>query len=72
MKINVMVKKKDRKKYLLLEKRDYEILGKIYKLEKQKLSREDKKIINFIRTQLEKDWRKPLLVFLNGLSRKYK
>jgi len=67
-----MVKKKDRKKYLLLEKRDYEILGKIYKLEKQKLSREDKKIINFIRTQLEKDWRKPLLVFLNGLSRKYK
>ncbi|MDD3284613.1 MAG: hypothetical protein PHZ07_03400 [Patescibacteria group bacterium] len=32
---------------------------------------EDKNIIKFIRTQLEEDWRKPLIKFLNELSKKY-
>ncbi|OGN04835.1 MAG: hypothetical protein A3B99_00485 [Candidatus Yanofskybacteria bacterium RIFCSPHIGHO2_02_FULL_44_12b] len=62
---------KDQKRYVLGEKRDYQISAKIYKLEKYKLSSEDKKTVNLIRTQLEKDWRKPLLKILNHLLKKY-
>ncbi|MBI2096566.1 MAG: hypothetical protein HYT40_00165 [Candidatus Sungbacteria bacterium] len=61
----------DKKKYILKERRDYQILEMIYLLEKRKLSLEDKKIVNLIRTQLEDDWRKPLLKFLNKLAKKY-
>jgi len=66
------IKPEDNKKYLLLENRDYEILEKIYKLENKALSPEDKKIVSFLRTQLEKDWRTPLVKFLDKLLKRYK
>jgi len=62
---------KDKKRYVLGEERDCLILEKIYRLEKHPLSLEDKKTTNLIRTQLEKDWRAPLLQALNRLLRKY-
>lgn len=63
---------KDKKRYVLKEDRDYKILGLVYELEKCKLSAEDKLIVALIRTQLEHDWRKPLLKYLGQLLRKYK
>jgi len=66
------IKEKDKKKYVLGEKRDFSILEKIYELEKCQLSKQDKKDINLIRSQLERDWRKPLIKFLNNLLKKYK
>lgn len=68
IKINI----KDKKRYVLGEKRDYKILETIYKLEKKEISAEDKKILNLIRTQLKHDWRKPLIKFLDGLAKKYR
>jgi hypothetical protein len=65
------IKAEDKKRYVLGEKRDYKILEDIYKLEKYKLSPEDKKTLKLIRTQLEPDWRKPLIQLLNGLLKKY-
>ncbi len=71
--INAMgkVKPTDKKRYVLGEKRDYLILDKIYKLEKQKLSPDEKKMLKLIRTQLEADWRKPLLKTLEKMTIKY-
>jgi hypothetical protein len=66
------VRPEDKKKYLLLKDQDYEILEKIYKLEKKELSFEDKKMVKFLRTQLERDWRTPLVKFLDQLLKKYK
>lgn len=68
----MIIKAKDKKRYALVEKRDYQILEKIYQLEKCKLSVVDKKLVSFFRTQLYDDWRKPLLKFLDGLAKKYK
>ena len=65
------VKAKDKKRYVLKEKGDYEILEKIYQLEKCRLSSADKEVLKLIRTQLKDDWRKPLLKFLNRLEKKY-
>lgn len=62
----------EKKKYVLSTDRDFEILGKCKQLEKLKLNKEDKFLVNFIKTQLVKDWRKPLLKELNQLSKKYK
>ena len=61
----------DKRRYLLPEDRDYEILDKCKRLEKLQLSRKDRKLVEFIKTQLIKDWRKPLLDELNNLLKKY-
>ena len=63
---------KDKKKYVLAERRDYIILDKIYQLEKKGLSKEDKKLVKFIRTQLERNWRRPIIKFLDQLLKKYR
>lgn len=60
----------EKKKYLLLEKSDFEILGKCKELEKMKLNKADKEMVKFIKTQLERDWRKYLLKELNELLKK--
>lgn len=62
----------DKNKYILKEARDYQILKKIYQLEKYKLSIVDVKTLKLIKTQLENNWRKPLIKYLDGLIRKYK
>ena len=58
-------------KYILKEKRDFEILEKCKELEKKKLTKDDKLLVRFLKTQLEDNWRKPLLKVLNGLLKKY-
>ena len=75
MKINQEKKNKiraeDKRKYVLPEQRDLQILRMIYRLEKARLSDADKKYIRLIRTQLKADWRKPLIRFLQNLLKKY-
>ena len=66
----VNVKKTDKKKLLLEEDRDYEILEKIYLLEKKKLTKDQKELVRFLKSQLQDDWRKPLLRFVNELIKK--
>ncbi|HJX50306.1 hypothetical protein A3K73_00340 [Candidatus Pacearchaeota archaeon RBG_13_36_9] len=63
--------KSEKKKYVLKEKRDLEILGKCKALEKKKLSKSDKILVKLIKTQLEDDWRNPLLKAVNKLVKKY-
>jgi len=58
-------------KYVLKTKRDLEILRLGNKLSKLKLSKSDKKLASLIKTQLEKDWRKHLLIELRKLIKKY-
>ena len=60
----------EKRKYVLNDKDDLIILSKIKELEKRKLTEKDKEIIKIIRTQLEKEWRKPLINYLNKLLRK--
>ena len=65
------IKPLDRKRYILSTDQDYEILGRIYQLEKIKLSEKDKSLVKLVRTQLEHHWRAPILKFLNELLKKY-
>ena len=62
----------EKKEYVLSTNQDYEILGKVKQLEKQKLSVVDRRLIKFIRTQLRQDWRTPIIELLNDLSERYK
>ncbi|MBC8501133.1 MAG: hypothetical protein ISS25_03995 [Nanoarchaeota archaeon] len=66
------ITKKEKKKYVLSTDEDFEILAKCKQLEKLKLTKDDKSLVEFLKTQLEDDWRKPLLKKLNNLLRKYK
>jgi hypothetical protein len=66
------ITQEEKKEYVLSIDQDYEILGKIKRLEKQKLSVGDKKLIKFIRTQLKDDWRTPRVKLLNIILKKYK
>lgn len=70
--IKLKIKKTDARKLVLSDKKDLQILQIIYVLERKKLSVADRKLIKFIKTQLEKDWRKPLLEFAQDLLKKYK
>lgn len=62
----------EKKKYVLSKDADYEILDKCKRLEKLKLTKEEKFLVKLIKTQLEKDWRKPLLKMLKQYFKKYK
>ena len=59
-------------KYVLKTKRDLEILDSCNKLLKNKLSKSDKDLVLLVKTQLETDWRKYLLIRLDKLLHKYK
>jgi len=61
----------ERKNYSMPKKEDFAILNKIRELEKRKLSLRDKEVVKLIRTQLEKNWRAPLIEFLNKFLKKY-
>lgn len=66
------IKKTEMKSYVLLTDKDVSILKICKDLEKLKLSKEDKALVKLIKTQLEEDWRKPLINRLDLLLRKYK
>lgn len=61
----------EKKKYVLSKDADFEILAKCKRLEKLNLKFEDEFLVKLIKTQLEHDWRKPLLEVLNQLNKKY-
>jgi len=63
---------KDEKKYVLKERVDTEILLKCKTLENAGLTKEDRALVEFIKTQLEDDWRTPLLEKTDELIKKYK
>lgn len=62
----------EKKKYVLSLDTDFEILAKCKQLEKLKLTKEDKRLVKLIKTQLEENWRKSLLRMLTQLLKKYK
>lgn len=66
------INKVDRTKYKLPTKKDRDILDIIYTLERLNISSSDLMVVKLIRTQLEDDWRTPLLNCLSGLLKKYK
>ena len=67
------ITKEEKRKYVLSTKVDYEILGKIKQLEKIKLEKHEMQMVKFLKTQLEKNWRKPILNLLNKfLSKRIK
>ena len=67
----ISLTKTEEKKYVMSIDEDYEILSKVKELEKLNLSKEDKFLVKFIRTQLEHDWRKQIIQTLNKILRKY-
>lgn len=69
---NVKVGVADKKKYALSTDLDFEILDKCKKLEKTLLSKNDKEIVALIKSQLQDDWRAPLLKFLDILLKQYR
>ena len=58
-------------RYVLSEAQDMDILQLVKRLERRHLSASERAILRLIRTQLEADWRTPLLRFLRTLDRKY-
>ena len=68
---NIKLTPKERKRYVLGETRDYVILAKLKFLESRKLLKRDRDLLRLLRTQLERDWRKPLIKFLDQLLKKY-
>ena len=64
--------KSEKRKYVMSTDVDYEILEKIKFLERRNLKKEDAVFVKFMRSQLEQDWRKPLLKMLDKILSKYK
>ena len=62
----------EKKNYILKDKSDLVILSKVKKLENHKLNKKDKEIVKLIKTQLKKNWRLPLIKYLNRLIIQYK
>ncbi|NQV08366.1 hypothetical protein HQ529_00775 [Candidatus Woesearchaeota archaeon] len=62
----------EKKKYVMATDSDFEILGKCKQLEKLRLTKEDRSLVKLLKTQLEDDWRTPLIKFINKLMKKYK
>ena len=62
----------EKRNYLFLDKKDFIILKKIKLVEREKLNAKDKEIVNFIRTQLKRNWRNPIIKYLDKLLLKYK
>ena len=69
--MNLKINKYERDNYVLREKRDLIILFKIRLLENKILSQKDKELVNLIKTQLKRDWRAPIIGYLNKLIIKY-
>ncbi|MFH0739629.1 MAG: hypothetical protein V1819_00745 [bacterium] len=67
----IKVSPMEKKKYVLATDVDFEILDKCKKLEKLKLSQEDKVLVALAKAQLEEDWRKSLVKKLNQLLARY-
>lgn len=68
----ISLTKSETKKYVMSTDEDFEILARIKEIEKIKTFRkEDRILVKLIRTQLEHDWRTPLLKTLDKILQKY-
>ncbi|MBI4058960.1 hypothetical protein HY404_01835 [Candidatus Microgenomates bacterium] len=65
------ITKQEEKGYVLPNEEDYEILSLVKTLESRKLPENDREIVELIKTQLEAEWRQPLLDKLKQLLQKY-
>ena len=61
----------ERKKYVLSTKKDIYMLATCKELESKILSPEDKRLCRLIKSQLEEDWRKPLIKIIKDIAKKY-
>ncbi len=61
----------EKKSYVLAEKGDLKILFVCKELEKLELEKGDKAVVGLIKSQLQRDWRKPLLQKLSQLAKRY-
>jgi hypothetical protein len=66
------ITKAEKRKYLLPKHADLEILTKCKQLKKKNLNKDEKLLVKLIKSQLEKDWRKPLILKLNQLLKKHR
>ena len=64
-----MITSADRKRYVLKTKQDERIVEKIKRLEKKKLTKSQKKLVKFYRSQLKANWRDPLERFIDSMLR---
>jgi len=62
----------EKKKYVLWRSSDLDILSFCKILEKTNLKKNDKQLVKLIKSQLESDWRKPLIKTLKKIMRNYK
>ena len=62
----------EKRNYVMPDKNDFVILKKIKLLERNKLDVKDKEVVNLIRTQLKRNWRLPLIRYLDKISLKYR
>lgn len=60
----------EKRNYVMNDKADFVILGKIKELEKRGLGKADKAVLKLIRTQLKRDWRTPLVKYLDKLLKR--
>ena len=65
MKKEFKVTLSEKKKYVLAKDADFDILAKCKQLEKLRLTKGEGLLVKLIKTQLEDDWRKPLIRKLN-------
>lgn len=61
----------EKKVYVLRTRADIEILAGCKRLQKLRLAKRDNEIVKLIKTQLKREWRKPLLQKLNKLLKRY-
>ncbi len=66
----IKITKIEKKRYAFPKKIDLDIFIRIKKLENKKLNKEDKRMLKFIKSQLEYDWRKPLIKELEKIEKK--
>jgi hypothetical protein len=67
---NMKFPPKPKSAYILSKAQDKRILRKLNKLVRKKSSKIDFKLLKFLYSQLETDWRTPLEKFVDGLLKK--
>ena len=61
---------KPKTKYIFVNRQDRRIFSKLNKLSKKDLTKEEQKILKFLYSQLEDDWRTPLEKLIDKLFTK--
>jgi len=65
----MIITEQEKKDYPLKLEIDQDIFMRIKELEKKNLNPEDKKMLIFIKTQMEANWRKPLVTELEKIEK---